>query len=293
MIAIAYCTVLGVEAKLNTRPKLWSESDIIDIHAHIGSFRGFDISKATLKANVEHYGIKMALVSNIDCANLPMVTANLSEEEGNRQCADFVRKNQEHFRGLVWVQPTSARIDLAERFLKMRMGTPAGDKRIFVGMKFHPEFDRYFADDKGVDALLSLCAKYRVPAVFHCGQTGSLSDPARIYKAAKLHPDVDIVLYHMGFGSNHDDAINAVSNAIKNKDASLYLETSQCAAKDVLRAIKSVGARHVLFGTDATYFGKQHYQHYDDLLKTLKKDLSASDFNLIVRENALRIFPLN
>ena len=52
------------------RPGIWGDHLVIDIHAHIGSFRGFDLSMPTLLDNLDRYGIQLALVSNIDGANL-------------------------------------------------------------------------------------------------------------------------------------------------------------------------------------------------------------------------------
>src|ERR1051326_3763088 len=54
----------------------WAEYRIIDIHAHIGNFREYDLSLPTLLHNVESYGIRLALVSNIDGAELPGITPN-------------------------------------------------------------------------------------------------------------------------------------------------------------------------------------------------------------------------
>ena len=269
----------------------WEKLGIIDSHAHIGSFKGFDIGKNTLLANVRKYGIKTALVSNIDCADMPGVTADLEEEEANSETARFVNSDSAHFRGVLWVRPHAGKLSLAKKFLDMRLDGDA-NKRTFVAMKFHPEFDHYFADDKSVDAFLSLCSENGIPAVFHCGAPGSKSDAERIYNAAKRFPKVPVVLYHMGFNSDHIEAISCAAQANKNKDANLYLETSQCSVDAVLAAIKRVGVKRVLFGTDATYFGKDHYQHYQELVNRLKQELSPADFALVMRENSLRIFPL-
>ena len=65
------------------RPGVGGEHLIIDIHAHIGTFQGFDLSMPTLLGNLERYGVQMAFISNIDGANLPGTTANLDEIESN------------------------------------------------------------------------------------------------------------------------------------------------------------------------------------------------------------------
>lgn len=93
----------------------------------------------------------------------------------------------------------------------------------------------------------------------------------------------------MGFGTDHSEAIAVAAQAIKNKDANLYLETSQASPEAVLRAIHELGSRRVLFGTDATYYGKTHYDEYKDLIFALKK-LSVREREDVLHENAKRLF---
>lgn len=268
--------------------KVWSECPIIDIHAHIGKFKGFDLSASTLESNVERYGIALALVSNIDGAELPGTTQNLSEQQANEVTDRFVREHK-RFRGLLWARPEDGSVAKLEPFLSLKdaEGLPT-----FVGIKFHPEFNKFGADDPRVDPYLSLCERYKIPAVFHCGSDGCGSSAKRIYAVARRHKQVPIVLYHMGFGSNHTEAIEAVRNAKQSGDAQLYLEVAQAEPDAVLKAVEKVGSGYVLFGTDATYFGEHHYAHYEPLLLRLHAALSAVEFKQIVTANAAKLFKL-
>src|SRR5207249_3731315 len=121
----------------------WSELGIIDVHAHTGSFRGYAIGADVLLQNVQRYGIKMALVSNIDGADMPE-TRNLNETEANKATADLVRKYPDQLRGLIWARPEDGSADTVAPFLQ---GSYQG---LFVGMKFHPEFNHFQADDPRV-----------------------------------------------------------------------------------------------------------------------------------------------
>ncbi len=269
----------------------WTRYQIIDIHAHIGQFAGFDLSEATLLENLRTRGIARALVSNIDCAALPGVTRNLDEFEANKRTMQLVKAHPDLLRGLLWVRPTEGKIHVAKRFLELKLGGKGKSQPIFVGMKFHPEMNNFTADDTSVDPFLALCDEQHIPAVFHCGD-GKRSAPQAIYRAARKHPHVPVVLYHMGFNTDHREAIECVESSIKNGDANLFLETSQCDADSVLQAIRSVGSSRVLFGTDASYFGKEHYARYDELIQALKKNLSEADFKNIVHDNALKLFAI-
>ncbi|MCI0444078.1 amidohydrolase family protein [bacterium] len=265
-------------------------SEIIDIHAHIGNFRGYDLSLNNLLQNIQRYGIKFALISSIEAAQLSGITPNKSELEANELTANAVINYSELLRGLVWVRPNDGSPEVIKKFLieKLPDGSP-----VFVGMKFHPEMNHFKADDESVDAYLNLCEKYQIPAVFHCGRSPSNSSPERIYNIAKRHPEVSVVLYHTGAFGPHEDAISVAEQAMKNQDAKLYLETSQVDPDSVLKAIRTVGSDHVLFGTDACYYVKHHYASYEKLIDVLKKELKKEDLENVLSTNAKRLFKLS
>lgn len=270
---------------------VWSEYRIVDIHAHIGSFKGYDLSTPTLMSNIERYGIRLALISNIDGAALAQ-TQNLDEIKANQATVAHVRQYPEQLRGLVWTRPKDGSPTNVEPFLHDSIST-GPDQRVFVGIKFHPDMNNFPADDPRVDGYLQLCEKYQIPAVFHSGSDDSShSAPQKIYAAARRHPAVPMILYHMGFLGPHGSAIATVKEALTKKDAQLYLETSQADPAAVLQAIKELGSERVLFGTDATYYGKEHYEKYEAMMARLKKELSAEDFVKVVRGNAERLFRL-
>lgn len=263
----------------------WSEYNIIDIHAHIGSFRGFDLSKETLLSNLQRFNIRLALISNIDGAHLPGTTLDLDEESANKTTLETVQKYPGLFRALAWARPTDSD------------GSPSNIEPYlrdhgFVGVKLHPEMNQFGADDSIVDGYFELCAKYDVPAVFHCGTMGSNSAPDKIYRVAKRHPTVAVIFYHMGFGGAYLKAIATVKESIEKKDANLYLGTAQADPQFVLAAIKELGSDRVLFGTDATYYGKNHYENYTELVKLLRENLSESDFAKVMNGNAIKLFRL-
>lgn len=259
---------------------------VIDVHGHIGSYKGYDLDTATLLSNIARYGVRLVLVSNIDGADLPGTTRNLDETAANQATVEIVRQHKDKLRGLIWTRPEDGAPAKIEPFLK-------NDKeRIFVGMKIHPEMNHFPADDARVDGYLQLCAKYQLPAVFHSGKRDTDSDPAKIYAAARRHPRVPIILYHMGFGRDHAHAIAVAKAALTKKDAQLYVETAQAEPEAVLNAIKQLGAERVLFGTDATYYGKEHYARYEKLIGLLKENLSAKDYAKVMRGNAERLFKL-
>jgi predicted TIM-barrel fold metal-dependent hydrolase len=103
---------------------------------------------------------------------------------------------------------------------------------------------------------------------------------------------VPFVLYHMGFGTQHQDSIETAREAKTKRDALIYLETAQSDADSVLKSVEAVGADRIVFGTDATYFGRNHYEYYIPILQALKKALPAADYKRIIHDNAVQLFRL-
>lgn len=285
MLALAVLSLLAAGVQTAPDKGKWANLGVVDVHAHIGSFRGYNIGSDVLLQNLRNYGIKLALVSNIDGADIPE-TQNLNEIDANQAMAATARENLDVMRGLLWARPHDGNADNLARFLE------GPYKGLFVGIKFHPEFNHFQADEPRVDPYMKLCEKYGIAAVFHCGRDGSNSSPASIYAVARRHPSVPVVLYHSGFFTSHQTAVQAVKESIRKHDSRLYLETAQVKPKDVLMMIREVGADHVLFGTDATYYGADHYGAYEDLIRLLQNTLTPEEFRKVVRENAEAVFSL-
>ncbi len=265
----------------------WSDLRIIDVHAHIGQFKGYDLSWTTLQENLKRRGISRVLISNIDGADLSATTRNLDEKKANEATARLVA-DVPNASGLAWARPVDGASENLVPFLKLHRKD--SKENLFVGIKLHPEMNHFAADDTRVDPYMALCRRFNIPAVVHCGD-GS-SSAMRIYALARRHPTVPVVLYHMGFGTNHQESIATVKAALKAKDANLYLETAQADPKQVLSAVKQIGSERVLFGTDATYFGKKHYENYDELVALLRAKLTKEELDDVLYKNAQRLFHL-
>lgn len=259
------------------------ESGIIDIHAHIGEFKGYDLTLTTLLKNVGEHKIDFVFFSNIDGAAVAGRTADADELKVNEEAARVAAENPQ-LKPLVWAKPGAPNASAAniEPFLR--------DKR-FYGIKFHPDFNSFSANSPAVAPYLKMCEKYKVPAIFHCGKS-ERSNPRVLYEVARQYPSVPFVFYHMGFNSTHEEAIEVARTAKEKKDAIIYLETAQVDAATVIKAIQTVGSDRVVFGTDATYYGRNHYEHYAPILREIKQKLAAADYQKFIRGNALELFHL-
>lgn len=270
-----------------------SDHAAVDCHAHLGSFRGYDLRESTLLAGLGRHGVALALVSNIDGAAVPGRTRDLDEDEANRVTAAAVRRHPDRLRGLLWARPPDGGADVLEPFLEETLSdTPRWTRRVFVGLKLHPEMNAFAADDPRVDPYMELCRRAGLPVVVHCDGSVDEASAGRIHALARRHPEVPVVLYHMGFGGPHEPAIRAAEEALASGDARLYLETAQADPDGVVEALERVGPERVLFGTDATYYGREHYERYEPLVRRLEASLDPGALDRVFRSNSLALFGL-
>lgn len=283
----------------------------IDVHAHIGSFAGYDLSEPTLLAEVAEAGVALALVSNIDGAAVPGKTRDLPEAEANRATERFVGSYPDRFRGLLWGRPDRGDASELEPFTKLRL--PAEEarakeaarakeeaagkglrwtRRVFVGLKLHPEMNAVPADAPALDPYLRFAARHGFPVVAHCDGQVDLASAPRLLALARRHPTVPVVLYHTGFQGPHEPAMAAAEAALADGSANLWLETAQLPPEVALEAVERVGAGRVLFGTDATFHGRGHYARYRPLLEALARELGEEDRARILNGNARTLFRL-
>lgn len=266
---------------------------VIDCHGHIGRFEGYDLSLPTLLDNVDRHGVDLVLVSNIDGAAVPGRTLGLDQVEANRATVTAVRSHPGRLRGLLWGRPDEGEASELEVFLDETVPDSGWTERLFVGLKLHPEMNDVPADDPRTDPFLSFARRAQLPVVFHCDGQDDRASAERIARLAQRHPHVPVVLYHMGFNGPYESAIAAVETACESGSAELYLECSQTPADTVVEAARRVGTERLLFGTDATYYGRMHYEAYAPTVDALEKALTPEELDAVLFGNSARLFGLH
>jgi predicted TIM-barrel fold metal-dependent hydrolase len=166
---------------------------------------------------------------------------------GNAELAEAIAGHDALY-GYVYINMHYPEMSLKE--MERYLGT---DK--FVGVKYNGEYSRAAAsaaENREVFTLLE--REYRKPLLLHTwglpehGNAVAYSLPAQALELALAHPQLKIVMGHMG-GTEWMSAVHAAEQA-----ANLYLDTcASYADQDKIGvALRTLGADRVLFGSGAT-----------------------------------------
>lgn len=205
----------------------------IDAHAHVGYFGSWcdvGLTARQMTAAMREYDIEKALISYPD---------------NGLTCA-AVKEFPEALAGLAWLDPNQGEKAVADL---ERLVADHG----FQGLKLHPLFNAYTANDSVVYSLMDLARAKNLPVFIHSGHP-PFSLPWSIAQLAETYPDVRIVMIHMGHG--HGVYIQAALDMAK-KYGNIWLENSGMPMHTKIReAYETVGADRIFWGSDAPF---HHY----------------------------------
>jgi hypothetical protein len=250
--------------------RLWVGWEPIDCHLHAMQAGSDRLGFAALETALSSAGIRTGIISWRD-----------------NEVVDRLIVGSPWLRQLVWVVP--GRTPVAE----VRRRLDAGH----VGLKLHPSLDRFRADDRRLDPYLQLAEEARVPVAVHSAPGDA--DPDRISRLADRFGSVPVLLYHTYLGPPWGRR-RAARHA--QKQPNLYLETSWCGSREVLRLVDEVGPDRVLFGSDGAVDGPWHFvrkppnvegrQTYNEVLLAIARELDAAAARMVLRDNTSRLFGL-
>lgn len=202
----------------------------IDAHAHIGHFGGWvklDKTAEALIAQMDEFQIEKTLL----CA------------EPNTLTLEAAEKYPDRIIGLVYPNPWDGEKAVKEIYDYVQ-------NKGFRGIKANPLKHAYVADAELMDPIMEAAKDLNIPVFMHCGHP-PYSLPWSIALLAERHPEVKLVMIHMGHG--HGVYIDAALKMAK-RYPNLYLEMSGMPMPAKIKeAYEEVGAERILFGTDAPF----------------------------------------
>jgi len=120
----------------------------------------------------------------------------------------------------------------------------------FKGVKLHPWMTGFPIHSEMVDPIMEKIAHYDVPVIIHSG-TPPWSEPLQIGEMARRHPDVRLIMAHMGIIDLWKEAIDAARS-----NPNIWLETSGTPGSAIRIAVEELGPERIIFGSDSPYGGK-------------------------------------
>ena len=156
-----------------------------------------------------------------------------------------------------------------------------------VGIKVHPEEHGYRFAEHGRE-ILEFAEKHGAVVQTHSGEENSL--PGDVLKFADTFPGVKLIVSHLGCGYD-DDPTHQVRAIRNSRHGNLFTDTSSAMSitPGLLEwAVGEIGAERILYGTDSPlYFAPMQRARID------YAEIKEEEKELILRENAIRLFKLN
>ncbi|MDR2612305.1 MAG: amidohydrolase family protein [Deltaproteobacteria bacterium] len=231
----------------------------IDAHAHVGEFGswcGVGITAEGMAAEMALYGIERAIVSYPD----------------NRVALDAQKSFPGTLHALAWMNPTLP--SAADEFRRL-----AGEGLV-AGLKLHPLFDAYTANDECVFPLMEEAAARDLPVFVHSGHP-PFSLPWSIGQLAEEFPKARVVMVHMGHG--HGVYIQAAIDTAR-RIPNIWLENSGMPMHTKTReAYLRVGSGRIFWGSDVPF---HHYAV--EILRTEVSGLGRSQLEDVFHGNITR-----
>lgn len=288
------------------KEKVFDDIKIVDGHVH--TFSSDEVAKKIIESfnnvysidfNVPGEGIIDDLIQGMNLAGIDYsIMANFAPPrilDANNMWTLEMAKANKHLIPLVSFHPNMGKniLLLLEKYIKL------GAK----GVKFHNMAQGFSPTHVVLESLYTYCNQLSFPIEFHCGRVSNArlndySDVECIIPVLDKYPNIPIILTHMADGNIND--VIKLSKEYENIyfDTSIVisgypsiLEANEPSWLDdtvVVDIINTIGAARTLFGSDYPWGSPKH-----DLHRIINLDLSCEKRNLILGENAMKIFNID
>ncbi len=157
----------------------------------------------------------------------------------------------------------------------------------FVGIKLHPDFQKFNIDDSSLFPMYDTICGAGLPIIFHLGDDRfDFSHPKRLANLAKAFPRLTCVGAHMGGYLHWKDSVS-IFKGIENT----YFDTSSSleflSSEEAHSIIREIGVDHFLFASDYPMWNPEK-----EIGHIMNLPLSESDRKKIFSENCIKVFNL-
>jgi predicted TIM-barrel fold metal-dependent hydrolase len=266
----------------------------IDFHAHAFADKVAAKAVGVLKAHLTEYGYDDSCFSDGTVAD----TVKYYKEHGIDKAVlmPIATKPSQH----AVINNWAAELNNSEYFYCFGSVHPLGEDAVkelirikelgLYGVKLHPDYQEFYADDPKVFDVYRKCAELELPIMFHAGLDAI--SPEDIHCTPKMAetvldsvPGLTAIFAHMGSNTLWADVYKRLAGR------NCYLDTSYTHSwedDELMRnIIKKHGGEHILFGSDFPW------DTPDNTVKRLKDlNLEQDEYDNIFYKNAERLLGL-
>ncbi len=249
----------------------------IDADCHVSARSGpGQLSADDLVRQLDASGVDRAIA-------WPMVSYTRDLAEDNRAVRDGARAHPDRIIPFGGVNP---RLGLDESMAELRRCI---DEYGVRGVKLNGARDGYSIDDPELSLpLVDAIAKAGLVLALHCGANDfERTHPFRIAKLSDVHPDLHILIVHMGGSgqpSLHDAAIEFAA-----RYATWTLVDSEADYRKALEAVRRLGPERVAYGSDCPFTPMRTEWA---IRQAVYQDIAEADRARILGGNIARLFGL-
>lgn len=248
------------------------------------------MSEDLLLHSMDKYHIDYALVSNLEGSEVdgnqkPIPRdQQFSQRAVNEKVLRLARTHPDRIGALFWIKPAT------EGCTPEFAALVADNRDIVYGLKVHPYLSKTAFDSPQVAPYIELAEQLDLVVVTHTANDCE-SSPRAVYEVAHRHPAVSIVLYHLGLGTDNEEAITFISEM-----PNLYGDCCWVTPEKTREAIRRCGSHKILFGTDNpingldTYDDSTFYRRYFNVNTAA---LTPEQYDQFMYRNAVQLFKLD
>lgn len=257
----------------------------IDIHTHAFPDGIAERTIAALEAEGDWTavgnGTIAGLVESMDAADIDV------------SCVCAIATKPDQVKGILkWCKKIHS--DRIEPLPSVHPKTPKAAKWIrrfakanLAGIKLHPMYQDFLADDPVLDPILSAVQECGLFVALHCGNDiafpgDARAAPVRVRRLADRHPDLKLLCTHLGGWQAWDEAERYLLGT------HVHIETSFSVGllgpERAAEIIRRHGPDRVLFGTDWPWADQK-----EELALLDRLDLDAADRRRILWSNAAKL----
>lgn len=211
---------------------------IIDMHAHMGSFYGTYLPKASLKKMIE-----VMEKQNIETIVTSPHSSLFDPVAGNSELEEAMKEYPDRIKGYFTFNPNYA--DVIEKQMEIVLKIKG-----YVGFKFLPEYHMYPLDGEAYSKVLEFADENKLIVLSHTWGGSRYNSTRQVKNIVEKYKNLIFIMGHSAPG----ECSQAIELAKEYENVYLDLCDTHRLNGMIDKMVEAAGAGKVLFGTDMPWY---------------------------------------